>query len=129
MSAVVDVLSATLMVTAALFVALAGLGLHRFDDLFSRIHAATKAVTFGVLLTAAGASLQLSDTVDVVKLVLAAALQLVSAPVGSHLLARAAYHTGTELSPLTRIDQLADGTDNELARRDDDHEGKASDAG
>lgn len=108
MRVVVDVLSATLMLTAAAFVLLAGVGLHRFDDVFSRLHAATKSVTFGVLLVAVGASLQLDDRVDVVKLVLAAALQLVSAPVGSHIIARAAYHAGTELSPLTRIDQIAD---------------------
>lgn len=105
---VVDVLSAALMLTAAGFVLLAGVGLHRFDDVFSRLHAATKAVTFGVLLVAVGGSLQFDSTVSVVKLVLAGALQLVSAPVGSHILARAAYHSGTELSPLTLIDQLAD---------------------
>ncbi|MGB3412145.1 MAG: monovalent cation/H(+) antiporter subunit G [Microthrixaceae bacterium] len=108
MSVVVNIISATLMVIAALFVLLAGIGLHRFDDVFSRIHAATKAVTFGVLVVAIGASFQLENSVDVVKLILAAILQLISAPVGSHILARATYHAGTELSPLTRIDQLAD---------------------
>ncbi|MGB6058553.1 MAG: monovalent cation/H(+) antiporter subunit G [Microthrixaceae bacterium] len=108
MSVVVNVISASLMLTAALFVLLAGIGLHRFDDVFSRIHAATKAVTFGVLLVAVGSSFQLDNSVDVVKLVLAAILQLISAPVGSHILARATYHSGTELSPFTKIDQLAD---------------------
>lgn len=108
MSVLVDVLSAALMITAAAFVLLAGVGLHRFDDVFSRIHAATKAITFGVLLVAAGAALQMTGPVDIVKLIMAAALQLVSAPVGSHILARAAYHAGTELSPLTVIDQLAE---------------------
>lgn len=111
MRAVLDVASAVLMLTGAAFVVLAGAGLHRFDDVFSRIHAATKAVTFGVLLVSAGAVLQLSAAGDVVRLVLAAALQLVSSPVGSHILARSAYHAGTELSPSTRIDQLADPDD------------------
>ncbi|HTN99056.1 MAG TPA: monovalent cation/H(+) antiporter subunit G [Microthrixaceae bacterium] len=108
MSTFVNVISAGFMITASLFVLLAGVGLHRFDDVFSRIHAATKAVTFGVLLVAIGASFQLDNSVDVVKLILAAVLQLISAPVGSHILARASYSAGTELSPLTRIDQLAD---------------------
>ncbi len=108
MSVVVNVISGALMLTAALFVLLAGIGLHRFDDVLSRIHSATKAVTFGVLLVAVGAAFHLNASVEVVKLVLAAGLQLISAPVGSHILARATYHSGTELSPLTRIDQLAD---------------------
>ncbi|HLU42907.1 MAG TPA: monovalent cation/H(+) antiporter subunit G [Microthrixaceae bacterium] len=111
MRVVVDVASGALMLLGAGFVLLAGAGLHRFDDVFSRIHAATKAVTFGVLLVAAGGALQLTTAADVVRLVLAAGLQLVSSPVGSHILARAAYHSGTELSPATRIDQLADPDD------------------
>lgn len=108
MSAVADVASAVLMLTAVLFVFLASLGLHRFDDVFSRVHAATKAITLGVVLVAGGAALQMNDGGDVAKLVLAAALQLVSAPVSAHLLSRAAYSAGTELSPATVVDQLAD---------------------
>lgn len=108
MTAVVDVVSAVVMVTASLFVLLAALGLHTFDDVFSRIHAATKAVTFGVVLVAIGASFHMSDSADVVKLAIAAVFQLISAPVGSHVLARAAYHSGGELSPATTIDELAD---------------------
>lgn len=110
MSVVVDVVSAVVMITASLFVLLAAVGLHRFDDVFSRIHAATKAVTFGVVLVAIGASFHMSEPADVVKLVLAAVFQLISAPVGSHILARAAYHAGGELSPATTVDELADGT-------------------
>lgn len=108
MTVLANVVSGALMLTAALFVLLAGIGLHRFDDAFSRIHAATKAVTFGVLLVAVGAAYHLDTSVDVVKLLLAAVLQLISAPVGSHILARATYQSGTELSPKTIIDQLAD---------------------
>ena len=120
MSTVVDVISAVFLLTGSAFVLLAGVGLHRFDDVFSRIHAATKAVTFGVILVAVGASLQLTTAADIVRLVLAVGLQLVGSPVGSHILARAAYHAGTELSPATRIDQLADP---------DDTLGDADDAG
>lgn len=107
MSLVVDIVSGALMVTASVFVLLAALGLHRFDDVFSRIHAATKSVTFGVVLVAIGASFQMVEPTDVVKLLLAAVFQLISAPVGSHILARAAYHAGGELSPATTVDELA----------------------
>lgn len=103
-----DVLSATLLLSSVGFVLLAAVGLHRFDDVFSCVHAATKAITFGVLLAAAGTVLQLDLGADTAKLVLAAALQLVSAPVSAHLVSRAAYHAGTELSPDTVLDQLAE---------------------
>lgn len=108
MSAVIDIVSGTFMVTASLFVLLAALGLHRFDDVFSRIHAATKSVTFGVVLVAIGASFQMAELTDVAKLLVAAVFQLISAPVGSHILARAAYHASGELSPATVVDELSD---------------------
>ena len=87
---------------------LAVLGLWRFDDVFSRIHAATKAVTLGVLLVIAGAALRMEHGADILKLLLAGILQLTSAPVSGHMLGRAAYWTGTARSPHMVVDELRD---------------------
>lgn len=108
MSTVGDVITSVLLLTAVTFVLLACVGLYRFDDVFSRIHAATKSITLGVILVAAGAALQLRDPGDTAKLAVAAVLQMISAPVTAHIIGRAAYWTGTELSPETVVDQLAD---------------------
>jgi multicomponent Na+:H+ antiporter subunit G len=105
---VYDLISAALLLTGCSFVLIASIGLHRFDDVFSSIHAATKASTLGVVLVAAGTAVQLPDTGDVAKLLITIALQLVSAPVAAHTVGRAAYWAGTELSPETAINQLAD---------------------
>lgn len=119
MSTAVDVTSAVLLLAAVAFVLLAATGLHRFDDVFSRVHAATKAITFGVLLAAAGTALHVDAGADRAKLALAAALQLVSAPVSAHVVSRAAYRAGTELSPDTVVDQLAEaGADGRPAREE-----------
>lgn len=114
MSVVVDVVSGVLMLLGTGFVLLGCTGLVRFDDLFSRLHASTKVITFGVVLTMAGAALQLTRPTDILRLGLAVALQLVSAPVSSHMVGRAAYHAGTELSPLTNVDHLADHEEPEV---------------
>lgn len=103
---VVDVVSAVLMLSAVAFVLLAAVGLQRFDDVFSRIHAATKAITLGVVLVAGGAALQMDRTSDVIKLALAVVLQLVSAPVSAHVVGRASYWAGGELSADTVLDEL-----------------------
>jgi len=108
MRVALDVLSATLLLTAVAFVLLAALGLHRFDDVFSRVHAATKSVTFGVLLAAAGAALQVDTGADTAKLILAAVLQLIGSPASAHLVMRGAYRTGAPLSPHTTVDHLAE---------------------
>jgi len=99
----VDIVAAVLLLAGAAFVALAAMGLWRFDDLFSRIHAATKAITLGVLLVVAAAALRMDSYADVAKLLLAALLQVVSAPVAGHMLGRAAHAGGRDLPPRTVI--------------------------
>jgi multicomponent Na+:H+ antiporter subunit G len=101
-----DGLAAALVLAGAAFVLLAALGLWRFDDLYSRIHAATKAITLGVLLVVAAAALRMETTADVLKLALAALLQLISAPVAGHMLGRAAHSSGKDVPARLIMDHL-----------------------
>jgi multicomponent Na+:H+ antiporter subunit G len=103
---IVDVISAVMILTGAVLAAIAGLGLQRFPDVFARMHAATKPATLGLVLVLAGAALRFTATGDVVKLLLVVALQFITAPVGAHLIGRAAYGAGTELAPTTAVDEL-----------------------
>jgi multicomponent Na+:H+ antiporter subunit G len=103
-----EVLASILMLLGVSLALLAALGLWRFDDVFARIHAATKAITLGVLLVMAAAALRMHETPDLAKLGLAAVFQLLSAPVAGHMLGRAAYWAGVERSPHTALDELAD---------------------
>jgi len=88
MSTVADILTATLILAGALLALVAALGIHRLGDTLSRMHAATKPATLGVLCCAVGAALQVGDVSDVTKLIVVVVLQLVTAPVGAHMLAR-----------------------------------------
>ncbi len=106
----VDALSAVLMGAGAALAVVAGIGLHRFPDVFGRMHAATKPATLGLALVLAGSALRADEAGDATKLLLVLALQFVTAPVGAYLVARAAYRSGTELSGDTVLDELA-GTD------------------
>lgn len=103
----IDVLSAVLMMTGALLALIAGIGLQRFSDVYSRMHAATKPSTLGLALVLAGAALRMPDSGAVAKLLLVIALQFLTAPVGAHLVGRAAYRAGDELSRQTALDELA----------------------
>ena len=85
----VEVLSAACFVAGALLALIGTLGLHRLADTRSRMHAATKPATLGVALCALGAALQLSSTSDVTKVVVIVVLQLVTSPIGAHMLGRA----------------------------------------
>ncbi len=89
MSAVVDVVAAALAIAGGLLGLVAAVGLLRLGDTRSRMHAATKPATLGVLCCAAAAVLQSDDLSAASKVAVIAVLQLVSAPVGAHMLARA----------------------------------------
>lgn len=106
MSEVVEVAAAVTLLAGSVLVLLAGVGLQRFPDVFARIHAATKATTLGLVLIVAGAALIIGDAGNAAKLGLVAVLQFVTAPVSAHMVGRASYRAGTEMSDHTAVDEL-----------------------
>ena len=102
-----EVAAAVLLLSGVALSILGGIGINRFPDVFARMHAATKPVTLGLALVLVGAALLKADVPSIVKLLLAAGLQFITAPVAAHMVGRAAYRAGTELSPDTRLDELA----------------------
>lgn len=103
-----DVATGSLLVVSVTFVALAVAGLFRFGDVFCRLHAATKAITLGVLLALLAAGFQMGETGDAVKLALTGALLVVTAPVSAHMISRAAYFAEPGESHDLVEDHLAD---------------------
>ena len=89
-----DVASIAVFAVGALLALVASVGLHRLRDTRARMHAATKPATLGVVCCAFGAALQLADFSDITKIVVIVVLQLVTAPVGAHLLGRAVGDDG-----------------------------------
>lgn len=84
-----DVVSGILMIAGASLALVASIGLSRLGDARSRMHAATKPATLGVVLCGTGAILQFDAWSPITKLVAVIALQLVTVPVGAHALANA----------------------------------------
>jgi len=82
-----------LLVLGAALTLLAAIGMVRFRDAFSRMHALTKASTAGSLLVLLGAAIAMSHPNDVTSLVLAAALQVLTSPVAANMVSRATYRT------------------------------------
>ena len=101
-----DVLSAVLMLTGVALAVVAALGLVRFPDVFSRMHAATKPSTLGLLLITIGAAVRMEEGSDAVKLLLVAAFQFVTAPVAAHMIGRAAYRSGAGEQEQLVVDEL-----------------------
>lgn len=107
---VLDVVAAALLLAGASLALAASIGVLRFVDVLSRMHAATKPQVLGILLCLAGAALRLRDSVDVWMLVLTGAFQLITAPVAAHLIARLAYRTRHVRRDRLHVDELARAT-------------------
>ena len=98
-----DVLAAVGVVGGSLLVALGAIGMVRFPDVLTRMHAATKAASVGVIATTLAAAFEAGSVASVLTLLLVVVLLFLSAPLGMSLLARAAYHDPeTPRSPNTR---------------------------
>jgi multicomponent Na+:H+ antiporter subunit G len=104
---VLEIAGALLLVLGGAFCFAAGLGVVRFPDVFMRMHAATKAGTLGLVFLAAAMAF-VTPAIDIIlKAVFVSVFMIVTAPVGSHLIGRAAYRTGVPLWERTVIDANA----------------------
>ena len=84
------------LLIGALFMFLGGLGLYRMPDVYTRIQAGTKAVTLGSMALLIGIALHRPEWWP--KLLLIALFILLTSPLGSSTIARAARIAG--LKPL-----------------------------
>jgi multicomponent Na+:H+ antiporter subunit G len=109
---VIDVFSAVLMLVGALSCLLGALGLVRLPDVQSRLQAATKPQTLGLLLILAGTALRV-EMESAVTLVLVGLFQVITAPVISQLVGRSAYRGGTVHREPLVVDELAGKTPEE----------------
>ena len=104
----IDIVAAVALLGGSLLITLGAIGLLRFPDVLTRMHAATKGAAVGVIGTTLAASLEVGAAGGVLVLLLVVALLFLSGPLGMSLLARAAYHDPeTPRSPRTR--ELATG--------------------
>lgn len=91
-----------------IFTVVSVIGILRLPDVYTRSHAATKSTTFGVLCTLVGVFLYfwlLQEDFNV-KLLLGIIFLFITAPIGGHVMARAAYISGVKPSDMTIKDDL-----------------------
>lgn len=69
----------------------AAIGLVRFPDLLSRLHAGTKPQVFGMILLLAGVGLHSRDWKLAPVLLVALLLQMLTIPISAHMMGRSGY--------------------------------------
>lgn len=115
---IADLVSAVLLLVGAFLALVAAVGLLRFPDLLTRMHAATKPQVLGLLLIIVGLGLRLRSPFDIGMLALIVLFQLLTAPVSAHMIGRTAFRRTRVRQDLLLIDELTptlgdNGTDDE----------------
>jgi multicomponent Na+:H+ antiporter subunit G len=104
---VLDIIGAVFLLLGAMLCFAASVGLVRFPDVLTRMHAATKPQTLGLLFVVTGVAFSLQNLQVLGILLLVAILQLLTAPVAAHMVSRTAYRTGQVRDDLLLEDDLA----------------------
>lgn len=92
-----DILTSVLLLAGAVFFLAGTVGLLRFPDVYTRLHALTKADNVGLGLVVAGLALQADSWFVVGKLLLIWLLVLIASASVAHLVAATARQRGIKL--------------------------------
>ncbi|WP_100500886.1 monovalent cation/H(+) antiporter subunit G [Geodermatophilus chilensis] len=119
-----DVVAYSCLLAGAALCLTAGLGLVRFPDVLSRMHAGTKPQVLGVLLVMVGAAIRLDGWANAWMLLLVAAFQLLTAPVSAQMISRVAYRRRHVRRDLLLVDEFG-GAGHQDVRHHGDEPGDA----
>lgn len=106
METATDTIAALLLLAGAFFAFVAAVGLFRLPDIYSRMHAASKAGTLGSGLVLLAIAVHAGDTSTVTRALAGFVFFLLTAPISAHLLAKAAYVVGYGLAKTSVLDEM-----------------------
>ncbi|HWA19980.1 MAG TPA: monovalent cation/H(+) antiporter subunit G [Devosia sp.] len=104
MSDLATFLAAALIVAGAAFSCLAALGVLRFPDVYTRLHAASKAGLLGLGLIFLAIAVSSGDPWIALRAIAGAVFLFLTSPLAAHLLANAALKTG--IPPVSNTNNL-----------------------
>ncbi|MBO8156000.1 MAG: Na+/H+ antiporter subunit G [Bacillaceae bacterium] len=95
----IEIIISLLLMIGTFFIVSSSVGILRFPDVFTRLHAATKSATLGVASILIAAFLFLLFDANIIsgKLILGIIFVLLTSPVSGHMISRAAHHSGVKL--------------------------------
>lgn len=117
METVLDVVVVILLLGGALMSLAAAVGLLRFPDLMSRMHAATKPQVLGLLLFLLAIAVELRSWALVPVLAVCWIFQILTSPVSAHMVGRAGYRTKHLRRDLLSMDDLDEVVERAASKR------------
>lgn len=106
-SSILDIAAGVLVIGGAVLSLAAAVGLVRFPDALSRLHAATKPQILGLILVVIALALSVRNGAVLLLLTPVVVLQMLTAPISAHMVGRAGYRTGDFDPDTLMTDELA----------------------
>lgn len=103
-----EIVAAVLILGGSALALTAAIGVVRFPDTLSRMHAATKPQVLGLLLVLAGAAIRLRGNVDIGMLILTGMFTIITAPVIANRVGQLAYREQNIRDDLLTTDEMHD---------------------
>ena len=108
---ILDLTAAICLMLGAFLTLAAGVGLLRFPDALSRLHAATKPQILGLLFVVTAVALQSRSFAALLALVPVLLFQMFTAPISAHMVGRAGYRTRNFKTGSLLVDELEQAVD------------------
>ena len=105
---VLDIAAGVLVLSGSALALTAAIGVVRFPDTLSRMHAAPKPQVLGLLLVLVGAAIRLRGHADVGMLILAGSFTVITAPVVANRVGQLAYREQSFRDDLLTKDEMAE---------------------
>ncbi|WP_411035124.1 monovalent cation/H(+) antiporter subunit G [Shinella sp. BYT-45] len=114
---VLALLVGAMLIAGGVFTFLAALGVVRLPDVYTRMHAASKAGTVGSGLMLLAAGIHALDAAVFTRALAGFVFFVLTAPVAAHLVAKAAHAAGYRPARLTVIDEMRDAQERDAKKR------------
>lgn len=101
-----EVIAAIFLISGAIFMLIASIGIIRLPDLYMRMHATLKASTLGMLLLLLALCGYMPDVFNAIKAILIMLFIFLTAPVASQMIGRVAHLMNIKKWEKTRQDDL-----------------------
>ncbi len=92
MTGLLTTISSVLLISGCIVLLIGAIGLVRFPEFFTRLHAASVIDTLGLMLVCAGLMINAGFTMVTIKLVLMFFFIIFTSPTAAHALAKSALH-------------------------------------
>ncbi len=115
-----------LLISGALFMLVAAIGVVKLSDVYMRMHAITKAASLGAILMLASVVLWHPQWIVGIEALMVVLFVILTSPIGAHMLARVAYRMKVPIGDGYVMDELKDAI--EKGDLDGDSENKITDS-